>query len=370
MDSPYELRMRRGLNEACNPVERAVLQAEYAAYLARIGAFADAEAILSELRREFGDGKSGRVTVMLMLAEGLLAYFRDLDPLAQDRVGRAHLLSVAARSGPLSALTSAWMAHVTFNLHRHEAMGRAIRSCIDTVSAGDVQAKCRLSLTLGDAFLVSEQRAISRAWYARARDSAIQLGDHAAIGALTYNQAALSVFGCRLASLASPLESAVVHSAAAEVRSAMNYQGIAQLTSLNHLLDDAMASILVLQQRFGEALARLERVIEANSPVSPSGHMVTTLCDAALCQASLGRGDEFDGLVSRIDTAQLDRRTADDRAVGYGALSQAYAALGRDAEALMYQRKMTDSITEHDEQIGALCGILAPFRAPEILDGR
>lgn len=368
MDSPYELRLRRALGEAPDPVARALLQAEYAAYLARIGAFADAEAILLELRREFGAGESGRVTIMLMLGEGLLAYFRDLDPVSQDRLARAHLLSVAARSGPLSALTSAWLAHIAFNLHRHDAMGRAIRSCVDTVSASDVQAKCRLSLTLGDAFLVSGQRATSRGWYSRARDYAIQLGDHAAIGALIYNQAALSVFGSRLASLDSPLDAEIIHGVAAEIKSATNYQGIARLASLHHLLDDAMASVYILQRRFGDALVLLERVIAANSPVSPSGHMVTTLCDAAFCQASLRREEEFNRLIGQIDMTQLARRTADDRAVAYGALHSAFSTFGRQAEALRCEREMRRGILEHSDRIAALSEILTPFHVPELID--
>lgn len=86
MESPYESRMRKGLEQTNDPTERGLLLGEWAMYLARIGRFDDAESILIELRRDFDDGHSGRVTVMMMCAEGVLAYFKCLDPQAHDRL--------------------------------------------------------------------------------------------------------------------------------------------------------------------------------------------------------------------------------------------------------------------------------------------
>lgn len=368
MESPYEARIREDLEQTSDPTDRAILLAERATYAARIGYFDDAEIILNDLRRDFGDGRSGRVTVMMMCAEGVLAYFRDLDPRAHERLARAQLLSVAAKSGPLSALTSAWLAHIDFNLHRHDDMARAIRMCLGTACSTDLQAKCRISLTLGDAFLVTEQRPIAQRWYARAHEFAVKLGDHAAVGALTYNQAALGVFNWRLASLESTVDFELLNRAAAEVRSARNYQGIAQLRSLDHLLDDAQASILILQHRFDEAISSFDRVLAASAPVSPSGHAITSLCDTALCYASLGRRNDFDRTLARMNIASLDSCNADDQAVAYGALQVAYRLAGHEAEAIACERQMKRSLEQHRADINSLHAILEPFEEASFID--
>jgi len=353
--------MRKGLEQTNDPTERGLLLGEWAMYLARIGRFDDAESILIELRRDFDDGHSGRVTVMMMCAEGVLAYFKCLDPQAHDRLARAQLLSVAGKSGPLSALTSAWLAHIDFNLHRYDDMARAIQICIGIASGVDLQAKCRVSLTLGDAFLVTEQQPIAQRWYGRGHEFAVKLGDHAAVGALTYNQAALGVFGWRLASLESVVDPDLVNRAAGEVRTARSYQGIAQLRSLEHLLDNAQGSILILQERFDEAIAWFERVLIASAPVSPSGHPSTILCDIALCYAKLARQHDFDRILAKVDISGLESCKADDRAVAYGALQEGCVSVGRKAEGIAFGEQLKRSMTEHRANITSLRRILAPF---------
>lgn len=367
VESPYENRLLEAIGRASGPSDRAVLLAELAGYAARVGRFDEAEAILRDVRREFGDGQSGRVTVMLMWAEGLLAYFRDLDPRAHDRLTRAQFLSTAARSASLSALTSAWLAHIDFNLHRHDQMGRAIRICVDTLSASDLQAQCRLALTLGDAFTVVDDADAARGWYAEAHGLAVDLGDHAAVGALTYNQAALAAFAGRLASVYLPIDGARLDRVAAVVRSAANYQGLAQLRSLQHLLDDAQAAVLILQGKFNDAAQLVERVIRAGAPVSPSGHKVTALCDVALCYAKLGLNEQLGEVLQQIRTEELDRRTADDRAIAYAALRSAFVIMGRDSDAATCEQHMRRSIDEHSLRTSSLRATLGPFRSVDVL---
>lgn len=367
MESPYESRLRSAVDRTGRSSDGATLLVELAGYLARVGRFQEADAILADVRREYGDGHSGRVTVMLMWAEGLLGYFRDLDPRAHDRLIRAQFLSTAARSAPLSALTSAWLAHIDFNLHRHEDMGKALRVCVDTLSPSDLQAKCRLALTLGDAFMVADDGDAARNWYSRAHALATLLGDHSAIAALTYNQAALAAFACRLANVEEAIAPSRLQHVAAVVRSASNYQGLAQLRSLQHLLVDAQAAVQILQGNFGEAARLVEELIRADTPVSPSGHKVTALCDAALCYAQLGRDAELHEVLNQIRLEELDRRTADDRAVAQGALRTAYALMGRSEDAARCEQQVRDSVREHRARVTTLRSILGPFRSIEVI---
>lgn len=366
MESPYESRIHQDLQNASEPSQHAALQAELAAYFARVGRFSDAEGLISEIRSTFGDGRSGYVSVLLMCAEGLLAYYRDLSPESHDRFSRAQTLSIAARSGALSALTSAWLAHIDFNLHRHDDMARALRTFISTLPEADLQARCRFSLTLGDAFLVSDQRELSRRWYRSGRDFASRLGDHAAIGAFTYNQAALSVFGCRIEALDASLSVDLLTLATNEVKAASNYQYLARLQSLQQLLDNASASILILQHQYDRAAKLLEALLGSSALISPSSSLVTTRCDLALCYAQLGSQQDFDRIVDSIEIEKISDCSPDDSAVAYGALRDSYDCNGQAAKARYFDDLMAASLEEQRNKINMLRDLLAPFESVEI----
>ncbi|MBK9134919.1 MAG: hypothetical protein IPM15_11475 [Betaproteobacteria bacterium] len=96
-------------------------------------------------KREFGNGQNPRVSITIMCAEAQLIYFKDLGDQARDRMMRAQLLSVAGRDAALSALTSAWLAHICFNLHRHEEMVRSAKSALDRDWSGTLEAQVALA---------------------------------------------------------------------------------------------------------------------------------------------------------------------------------------------------------------------------------
>jgi hypothetical protein len=140
------------IQERRDPEARAMLLAELACYYARIGEFEDAETMRRDLRAEFSDGHSAPVSILIMVLESLLLYFRELSPLARDRMLRANLLSKAFREKRLVLLTSAWLAHIDFNQGRFDSMATAIQSTLETIESDDGTANCRVFLVLGDAF--------------------------------------------------------------------------------------------------------------------------------------------------------------------------------------------------------------------------
>ena len=104
---------------------RAELRAKRAACLARIGDFDEARKEIASIRETFGDGRSGRVTVLVMIAEGLVLHFESLSGLAIDRVMRALMLAQAGRDQELIALTSAWKAYFDFERSDFETAARS-----------------------------------------------------------------------------------------------------------------------------------------------------------------------------------------------------------------------------------------------------
>ena len=245
MTSPYEARLNHRIAVAQSDIERAVSYAELGCYHARIGDFRGAESVRQNLRAEFGDGRSLVVSVLIMTLEALLLYFTELRPESRDRLLRAKLLSTAAKHPSSIAITAAWLAHVEFNAGLYREMSESIEACLTAIGSQDESAECRVSLVLGDAFLYIGREVPSRRWYDRARLAANKMGDQAAIGALTYNRAALRVSAIRMMEIEGVVPDDQLSLTRSEVNSAINYQSIAGLQSLDHLLASAKIGILI-----------------------------------------------------------------------------------------------------------------------------
>lgn len=367
MNSPYVSRLSNRRDAASSSVERATLTAEIGMYYARTGKFEAAERIAEELRAEFGDGKSGAVSIMLMALEGLVSYFKDLSTKSHDRIVRAQVLSVAARSSRLTALMSAWLAHIDFNLGRYAEMSRAIDTCLGAIDPVDHDALCRLSLTLGDVFLLCEDRKTAGAWYKLAHDYAVSLGDRASIGALTYNQAALGVFFARISALDAPIDTSWLASLVGAVKSAINYQSVARLESLQSLLDSAQVSLKVLQADFSGATALLEPIIASGSRVAFSSVPILLCCDLILCYAKIGRLTDARTALDNISLESIESESPDDRAICYASLAEGAALCGMKEVADGYRSMSVESLNEHRRQVApvrvAVSGLVDPDKA-------
>ena len=95
MTSPLVRRLVANIDLCHDTERRACHVAELACYWARVGEFEEAERLRTELRRDFGDCRSVRVSVLIMCIEALLMYFRELSPLARGRMAGANVLSTA-----------------------------------------------------------------------------------------------------------------------------------------------------------------------------------------------------------------------------------------------------------------------------------
>lgn len=361
MTSPLLTRLRSEREVATDPAERALLSARMACYLARVGEFAEAEQLRLELRCQYGKGEHVQISILIMCIEGLLRYYRNLEPSARDWMLRANLISVACREAQLVALTSAWMAHIDFNKGRYASMAQAVSASLAHMSADDGTAECRLALVLGDAHLFTGQDQNSRDWYEGARLVANRLGDHAAIGALTYNRAALKVANARLAEFQPDARGLDLSKISAEVRSATNYQAVAQLRSLEHLLDSAAIGLHVLGGRYDEASSAILGLLASEEVPTGSAELALLYADNAHCLAQLGQRELATRMAEAavgIDSAQMD---PDDRAIIFGQLSRYHQVVNDAASARTYRAKAEGAFQEHQATIAELVSILEPF---------
>ncbi len=324
MAAPCILRLDRGIAEASDAIEKACLLAEKACYLTRIGDNSSADAIRAELRLGFGDGHALKVSVLVMLLEGLQSYFKSLGGDAKDRLMRAQLLSRAAKNRELTAITSAWLAHIQFQEDRIDEAVETIRLAIEATEASHSAAVCRISCVMGDIFFWAGDLDSSRRWYAHARQAAVEYGDQAALGAITYNKSAFRVFDLRLKSAWNlQLDPAALQLADAESRSAANYQSAAGVTSLDHLLTGVKVGVHMLHERYSDALDLL--IIMSRDGELPSSYLyrLVLLSDMILCYASLGFGIEAKTHLEVLLGSNIDRLPVEDLIIVYSNLNRA-----------------------------------------------
>lgn len=361
MTAPLVARLEAELLKTIDPVDRAILTVQIACYQARIGEFESAESKRVELRNEFGTGQNARVSIRIMCLEGLLLYFKDLDPAARDRLLRANVLSVACRQRSLIALTSAWLSHIDFNQGRYDSMTKALVQCFDSMETDDGTASCRSALVLGDAFTFTNQIAEAIAWYEHARVTANRIGDQAAVGAITYNRAALHVASGRVRRLTTTLDSSEISLINAEVRSAINYQYAARLNSLDHLLRSSSIGVLMLEEQFGRADLAINELVASSKVPKDSAELALLYADQAHCLARLGRFADAARqaqAATALSTSQFD---ADDRAVIFGALGDYNSASGDESSATSWKRACQIALEDHQQTIDSLTTLLQPF---------
>lgn len=363
MKSPMMIRLESAFRSATDPVAQAVLSAKIACYEARVGDFEDAERRRKELRAAFGDGRSPQVSILIMCLEALLLFFKELDSKARDRLLRANLLSVACRERSLVALTSAWLAHIDFNGGRFEEMARYMHSCTEVLDSDDGTASCRLALVMGDAFLYANCDLPARTWYEVARTTATRLGDQAAVAGITYNRAALHVSSARLRKLTTSLPASELVLIDAEVRSAVNYQAVARLSSLDHLLRSTAAGALMLADRYDEASASILSLVASEAVPSGSAELALLYSDNAHCLARLGKFDLAHQMAVAACSIEPKGFDPDDQAILFDGLAHYSELVGRETGARTYRESSADAVLRQQATIAALTNLLQPFAA-------
>jgi hypothetical protein len=307
--------MEERLKVESNEYARAELQAKRAAYLARTGAFDEARAEIAAVRSIFGDGRSGRVTALLMVAEGLLLHFESLSAGALDRVLRAQVLAQAGRDSELIALSSAWKAYLEFERSDFESSARSIGLAITTAAESDSAALSRVAAVLFIAYALCGDLTAAQKYFHLGRDYALKEGDQAGLDALLHNKAVFTAAHLRAISCVEHLEPSILTITRTEVNSARNLQQLARIQSLAAYIDLADARLAILEGKYAYALDRLEK-LQGTGPF-PKGHfgLCLGLIEQAYCLGRIGKLDEATGRLHDAREADLSEVDADDRLV-------------------------------------------------------
>jgi len=331
------IRIDKSLTDASDPLVRAELLARRACYLARIGRFSEVKQTISDLRLHFGDGQNARVTVWIMLLEGISYLFENISPAALDRVNRAQFLSLAIKDRDLSALTSAWKAHIEFERSDFTGMVRSIRTSIENATKDNHDANARLSMVLADAFFLCGDRGPAQTWFMQSRAHALNAGDQATIEALLYNRAAFSVAWLRAERCLGQIDPEVVVLMRLEVASSKNLQDLTQTTALSHLISLCEARLCILEGSYDKAIEGLQAVRNRGPFAAYNFDQHLIDLEIAYCHLKLGDRDHAAAHFGSSRSGDLANLDIDDRLVAQWLryeLSASDAVFGNSEEEL------------------------------------
>jgi len=295
--------------------------------------------------------------------EGLLHHFRDLSEKSLDRLYRARLISATTAQRDLLSLTSAWLAHMYFNSNRFDEAVSSLCVSLDALETTNVAATCRLSMIVGDIYANLGEDVLSRDWYTISRQAATSYGDQASIGALTYNSAALCVFALRLRACSAAVSEAEVESASTRIRTATNYQLIAQLTSLDHLLIGSNIHLEMIRQNFGIASGFIEEILKSGVAPDEYSHLAIFKLDRVLCEVKLGRERAAIDNLSKISLIDIARLSLDDQIIAHSTLSNIRKYIEADHLECVQKVEIKRLIELNEDSKRRIRGIMGPFES-------
>jgi hypothetical protein len=338
-------KLKKELSNAVDPVDRAELQARIACNLARNGTFGEAEVIVRELRSGFGDGRSGRVTIWIMLAEGLIHWYSEMSPKGLDRIVRAQLLSSAMKYGTGIAVSSAWKAHIEFELSNFEAMFRSIQLSMQHASTTDHDAMTRVAVVMANASALAGDGDGAKIWFMKGREHALKDGDLASIDALQFNRAALALSWIRAETFLGNVDLQAIRRVRMELDSSRNLNAMTGIAALDNHLRMCQARLLILEENFDQAIADLTDV-RSGHPFA-AYHFNATLVDLeiAFCKFRLNRCDDAFNLYRTLDFSTIGDLQLDDQLVA--------ACLRHELSATDSRFGDADSLERQKHEIGA-----------------
>lgn len=359
--SPLLKRLQTQLVEEMDPFRRAEIRATCAAYHARVGDFHVARQEIAETRQSFGDGRSGRVTILLMLAEALVFHFGELSPSAADRVARALLLSKAMRDRELIALTSAWMGYFQFEKSNFELSLRSIAEALENASGTDHAAMSRCAVVLLNSFAMCGDWVSSQHWFLKGREHALAEGDQASVDALLHSKAVFGVAWLRVKRCSGEVDEAALARSRLEIASARNLQRLTQIGAHEDYIELADAMLSSIEERHEVALAKMRSLEEKGPfPVRHFNHSVQAI-ERAFCCAGLGHIDDALEALQEIDRAEIANLDVDDLLVAEWLMNEIAVKDPRLGEFGSTPDRLQAARSSHEQAVAALQKLLSKF---------
>jgi len=358
MDSRLLANLNAQASGTRDPVIWAKAVCRAAAHFAAHGKTEEALTAIGVVRKQFGVNLHIEIASWLMLAEGVLHYFKAEIPQAFDRIRRAYGLAIALQNTSAFPACAAWMAHLAYNRGEFSDMVKHLEEALSKVQRTDHQAIARASLVMATALHYSNDFEKARPWYERARLNAASEGDDATISATLHNMASFRAFNIRLDDTFGGDTAKEAQRVSLEAGSSLTYDYAIGHRGLDFLGLMLQGLVALLDKRYQVGLEYLEKVDVGNIPerLRPS-----VLIDIAWCQTQLGNVDA--GWKSAMEAVAILRAARDDDDIAYinSRLRQICLNRNHPQEAEQYQQVADAALARHrefqSELLSKLCTI-------------
>lgn len=314
-----------------NPVDSACLRAERASLLARQGQLDAARSELAALRAQFDARPHAIVTAWVSLAEGLVAYFENLNTSARDKFMRALALSTAVNATHVRALSAAWLAHVDYVEQRFDDMivNLTVGRMEHASSSND--ARSRAALVTAQAYHWADRFDLAQPWYTRARLYATEDGDEATLSALMHNMAWLRAVNARRMAVNGEERPVSIQQILLGAESTQSFDQRIGTTSLSSLVPVLRAHVHALLDEHVEALALFDEHLGTALEEGLARIQCAVLAEVAWCRMHVGDTNRAmsDAIAAEEQISQCDQ--PDERAAAHGRLAQLYELAGEHA---------------------------------------
>jgi hypothetical protein len=175
--------------------------------LAQLGKIAESNEILLGLRDKYSAGQSPRLTIHLMILEGLIWYYECRRPESLDRVRRAHMLASAGSINDLKIESAVWLAHLAFNFEAYASLKSSLLTALAGADSLKDDLRARVCLVVADSCRFLGQISRGDSWYKLARIFARRCRDRGVVAAIEYNRIVMGLSRARLENFLSRTES-------------------------------------------------------------------------------------------------------------------------------------------------------------------
>ncbi|MFM7507807.1 MAG: hypothetical protein ACKO3M_14875 [Rubrivivax sp.] len=354
-------RIESRLSNERDELVRAELLATKAAYLGRIGQSEEALGIIHAVRQTFNDGRSGRVTCLILVAEGVIQYHSFKNQMALDKFARALLLAEAVRHPDLIGICAAWKAFIDFDLSRFESMQRSLLLVRDLGLEQYHAVQSRVAVTLMTASILLGRSASARKWFHHGHQHAVAEGDLACIDGLLFNTAVFGLARQRVAWSLGTMDQQACATIRAELQSARNLQNMVGITTMRGHIDLCVARLDLMEGNAGAAVEALARNVAIDQFAGKHLNSTALAIDRLYALVAASRETDVAADIGTLDLAELESLDPDERLVAMTMLVRLSDRFPGAIDATLVRSGLENARVDYMEFETKLLGATSPW---------
>jgi tetratricopeptide (TPR) repeat protein len=327
------VRLKEEILAASNRLEADAKRAQRAIYLSRLGKYEEARAELDKLNSRNTKDPHITVSICLNIAEGIFSQSKGIAHHDNDRLKRAHALSVAGstNSHPLRAVCAAWLAQWNYEHLDMDALALHVFEAFKFFDPSFPSSKYLACLTTAQVLHFSGREDLAQTWYRRAREFAIAGHDDMTVSALMRHKAWLQMLNMRQKNL-TQISTLNGSDLMALADSSVRFQKIVGDLNWQQSNTVLFAQIHSLNGDFVQALIFYKKYFEQNSKLQSN-----LLADQAWCHVQLNQIQEADFFAEAAVNALMNSKNRsdtniDDVAAAHSRLAQFFFKIGNIAK--------------------------------------